>query len=359
MSGAYGGPISLDLPNSRLIATLSSFKNPKSDHEKSILGHHFNHAVEITVPGYSELPSELIAVSPTKDTFYVATFQLAQFLEPKFIQSFATGQLYALSLGTKIDVHNVAAVLPSGKLILSIDKPTYEQLGLQGKKTSFYGETRYNVSVDVTQPSFSSGNKIYERVKWCLTDRLGLKFEFLVGWRSNKEPATFECDVISNLPGAKKITPEEFAKSYSKLQIPKLPFAEEGLRWEDDILDANEWLGAISSHLDMCGSIDSYHNTLTCPTPTAKTTSLVTKRWRGFIFPQTILQIVKEASQLVDEKNLEWVAVNIWGFQDTPLSWDSQEHGFSLSGANNTTFVCYSGGRYLRLISLDPKDTMS
>ena len=33
--------------------------------------------------------------------------------------------------------------------------------------------------------SFSPGKKFYERVKWCLTDRLNLKFDLLFTWEPN------------------------------------------------------------------------------------------------------------------------------------------------------------------------------
>ena len=42
-----------------------------------------------------------------------------------------------MSLGTEIDRDVVVAVLPSGKLLLSVTRDIYEQLGLQGKRSSF------------------------------------------------------------------------------------------------------------------------------------------------------------------------------------------------------------------------------
>jgi hypothetical protein len=87
-----------------------------------------------------------------------------------------TGQFTAISVGTGIDRHNVAAIVPLGKpsdrvssvateglltpfsslsrvggegkatLVLSVDKETYEQLGLEGKKSVFKTTKRYSTS---------------------------------------------------------------------------------------------------------------------------------------------------------------------------------------------------------------------
>ena len=35
--------------------------------------------------------------------------------------------------------------------------------------------------------SFCPGKKLYERVKWCLTDRLNLKFDLLFTWEPNRK----------------------------------------------------------------------------------------------------------------------------------------------------------------------------
>lgn len=105
---------------------------------------------------------------------------------------------YALSIGDRIDQHNACCILPTGKMILSVDKDTYEQLGLTGKKSAFSSRLKANrfskclsaftctlrqphtlhrsyqkdITIDLTAPSFKPGKKNYDRVRWCLTDRV-------------------------------------------------------------------------------------------------------------------------------------------------------------------------------------------
>jgi hypothetical protein len=38
------------------------------------------------------------------------------------------------------------------------------------------------VDIDLNSSSFKPGKKGYNRIKWCLQDRLNLKFNFLVTW---------------------------------------------------------------------------------------------------------------------------------------------------------------------------------
>ena len=38
------------------------------------------------------------------------------------------------------------------------------------------------VELDLKSTSFVPGKKIYERVRWCLKDRLELQFKFLISW---------------------------------------------------------------------------------------------------------------------------------------------------------------------------------
>lgn len=38
------------------------------------------------------------------------------------------------------------------------------------------------VEVNLAAPYFVPGKKLYERVRWCLKDKLQLTFKFLMGW---------------------------------------------------------------------------------------------------------------------------------------------------------------------------------
>ena len=53
------------------------------------------------------------------------------------------------------------SVLPTGELYLTLDSDTFQQLGLQGTKSS---DERFNVTIDMVAASFAPGRKLYDRV---------------------------------------------------------------------------------------------------------------------------------------------------------------------------------------------------
>lgn len=48
-----------------------------------------------------------------------------------------SGELTLISIKNKIDVDNVIAITPSGQLILSLLRSTYQKLGIEGTPTFF------------------------------------------------------------------------------------------------------------------------------------------------------------------------------------------------------------------------------
>jgi hypothetical protein len=63
---------------------------------------------------------------------------------------------------------------------LVLDKDTYEQFGMTGSASNFTPRaskgtkprTRFNVRVDMRAESFRSGRKLFDRLRWCLQERV-------------------------------------------------------------------------------------------------------------------------------------------------------------------------------------------
>jgi hypothetical protein len=73
-------------------------------------------------------------------------------------------------------------------LRLTLDRDTYEQLGLTGSESHFKPRaSRYNVSIDLRAAAFSApaGSKQRERVLWCLSKRVPVA-ELWVYWTSGE-----------------------------------------------------------------------------------------------------------------------------------------------------------------------------
>lgn len=61
---------------------------------------------------------------------------------------------------------------------------------------------------------------------------------------------------------------------------------------------------------------------------------------------------------MMDESRPEWVAVSVWGFEDAPVSWRTNEHGYSQCGDNHYTIVMFRTGHFWHLTVLGTHDIL-
>lgn len=117
--------------------------------------------------------------------YFVKNLPLHELITHEFINTFVKkGSCYALTYHTNIDEDNTVALLPNGKLILSLDKDTYEETGLQGHPSQYSGRKimKFIVSIDLMDLSLNLDSKKYERVSWSFKEKKPLKFDFLLAW---------------------------------------------------------------------------------------------------------------------------------------------------------------------------------
>lgn len=80
--------------------------------------------------------------------YYSIKTSISSFLDPTFINNYIkSGQFFAISNPKYnfIDRGNSFAIIPKGNLIMLIDRDTYQQLGIQGKK-SFFNKKSSSIS---------------------------------------------------------------------------------------------------------------------------------------------------------------------------------------------------------------------
>eukprot|EP00041_Stephanoeca_diplocostata_P027710 m.768694 g.768694 ORF g.768694 m.768694 type:complete len:210 (+) comp23231_c0_seq1:981-1610(+) len=164
-------------------------------------------------------------------------------------------------------------------------------------------------------------------------------------------------------PGATKTELEHDEHKSKSMHVPcmeSLLDLELGPATAERWLETYEWLGAMSCHLDLSDtSADSYSNTLTCPVPSREAPgAIVSARWIGMVAPQAVHRIVEAASQAVARTGRAdaWIAVSVWGFDDTPVSWGVREHGYCVGGENNYTMLLLPNSNYVRFAAVDPHD---
>jgi hypothetical protein len=162
---------------SRLVSCASRFDDAGLyDHTRTVAAHPFNQSVEVFLPcAHAHSAVAALASCFERCAWYEVTVPLADLLTPAFLDRYARGgsTLHAMSVNTPIDHCNSIAFLPSGWLLLVVDKDTVEQLGLTASAAPFVHNPRwFRIAVDTSAAAFAPGHATYDRLMWCVTDRV-------------------------------------------------------------------------------------------------------------------------------------------------------------------------------------------
>nr|CAH7762137.1 unnamed protein product [Callosobruchus chinensis] len=116
--------------------------------EKSFSKFHFNHLVTLFVPDILKIPEAVIEQLTEASYYYkVPKLNLKDLLDQTFLASFIrSGKLTLLSINTRIDCDNCVAITPAGLLVLTVDKDTYNSLGLEGNASHHLANTKSRYS---------------------------------------------------------------------------------------------------------------------------------------------------------------------------------------------------------------------
>ncbi|MEE6513387.1 hypothetical protein FKM82_020973 [Ascaphus truei] len=238
--------------------------------------------------------------------------------------------------------------LPVGKLIISADKDTYEELGLQGKPSLYSGKKamRYIVNIDLTDEALAPDGKKYQRVNWSLSEKKPLTFDFLLAW-DNTEATS----IVSYFSKYKvKACHSKITSSILRdLHCPVLKSGELHGQPEESCSSEElfEWLGAVSNNIDCNNSSSSFISTYCCPHPNTIVGQANLCTITGFIIPEKIQQLLQQLREYFDEPKLtQWVSLMVHGFADSPVSWSENEHGFHKGGENLYSFVIFNNEDY-------------
>ncbi|RIA99709.1 ribonuclease P 40kDa subunit-domain-containing protein [Glomus cerebriforme] len=340
---------------SKLYISHSSIKLEKSRHEQIILNHPFNNHLEIFFP--SIISSEKITNLFSKEFFYYKVdLPLSWFIERSFIQDYVkSGCVVALSLTEGIDITNVIALDSLGTLILNLTKDTYEELGLDGKPTEFGpSKQRFVVQINLKEKSLIPGKKGYERIKWCFNNTLTKKFTFLISFIKSDTKQSSEIDFPSSFNAKKILGKFDFNNIFDHILIPDLKIIKNisnESQWRLDAIEIYDWIGLVSIQAQRIKShdqVDPYISVYKPPEPYSDGNGSFIK-CAGFIPSSTIKELFDSVSKFLQESeiNIPWVIINVWGFKDSPISWNKYEHGYFMNGENNYSFIIYNDGTYI------------
>ncbi|XP_010893663.1 ribonuclease P protein subunit p40 isoform X2 [Esox lucius] len=337
-------------PRSLLVCEKSSFEHEKSGLNNHVSKHYFNHKVSLVIPECGSPPPQLASVIQTFSKYFlVKNLPVYEFLEEDFLENVVRhGGLYALSYKTLIDQDNTIALLPNSQLILSVDKDTYEQLGLEGKASQYSHKCpmRYVVTVDLTDKSMAPGGKRYQRVLSSLKDRLPLKSDFLLARHRSDGDRVLQ-SLLSRYHW-KDYSPVVSTHTLRDLSCPSLQSKDlHGDQCSCDPHSFLEWLGAVSNGVSCDNAATDFLSTYVCPEPKTAISQVLHCAVSGFLLPEDIYSLLQELRRYFDEpKFTSWLSLTVHGFMDSPVSWGDREHGFHKGGENFYNVVLFKNQDY-------------
>ncbi|KAK2509937.1 hypothetical protein MC885_019016 [Smutsia gigantea] len=306
-----------EVPRHLLVCEKSNFGHDKSRHRHLVETHYHNYRVSFLIPECGILSKDLKnLVMETGPYYFVKNLPLHELITQEFIDTFVKkGSCYALTYNTNIDEDNTVALLPNGKLILSLDKDTYEETGLQGRPSQYSGRKvmKFIVSIDLVALSLNLDSKKYERISWSLKEKKPLKFDFLLAWHHTGAEDSTMMSYFSNYR-IQEHQPKIALSTVADLQCPVLQSG--ALRGDPEAacsaLELLDWLGAVFSHADL---------------------------------------------HYFDEPKLApWVTLSVQGFADSPVSWRENEHGFRKGGEHLYNFVIFNNQDYWLQMAVGTND---
>ncbi|XP_038626293.1 ribonuclease P protein subunit p40 [Tachyglossus aculeatus] len=351
-----------EAPRHLLVCEKSNFGHDESRHRQHVERHYFNYRVSLLIPDCVVPPKELKNIVTDSGPYYlVKNLSLHELVDHEFISTFVKkGPCYALTYNTNIDQDNTVAVLPTGRLILSLDKDTYEELGLQGRPSQYSGRKamRYIVAIELTDDSFNPETKKYKRAVWALKEKKPLKFDFLFAWHHTGGEESTLMSYFSTYQ-IQAHQPKITVSSLKDLQCPVLQSNELRGKPEESCSaqEVFDWLGAVFNNVDMDNQSFNFLSTYCCSQPSMEVGKAHLCTVTGFILPQTICLLLEQLRHYFDEpKFTSWVSLSVQGFADSPVSWRESEHGFQKGGENLYNFVIFSNQDYWLQMAVGAND---
>ncbi|XP_050747754.1 ribonuclease P protein subunit p40 isoform X4 [Gymnogyps californianus] len=307
-------------PRHLLVCEKGHARHARSRHAAHVRDHAYNCRVSFLIPECGILPEVLKStIADVGEYYLVRSLSVHELVAQEFIDAFVKkGSCYALTYNTKIDQDNTAALLPNGKLILSVDKDTYEELGLQGRPSQYSGKKVMRYSAEgSTLMSYFSKNQIQ-----------ALKPKITFSTLRDLQCPVLQSNELQGKPDESCSTEELF-----------------------------EWLGAVLNQVSLDNKSSSFLSTYCCPQPNTMVEKAFLCTITGFIIPEKIIQLLEQLCCYFGEPKLAyWLTLTVHGFADSPVSWRESEHGFHKGGENLYNFVIFRNLDYWLQMAVGTND---
>ncbi|KAL5042211.1 hypothetical protein BDW71DRAFT_149643 [Aspergillus fruticulosus] len=282
------------------IAQLPQFIDPKRPPNKkspfsAILGNHFIHTVEVTMPKevYSSIESSLDS-KLQKLRYARLAMTLSSLIEGDFFNTYIkTGNILMISEG-RSGLDNVFTL-----------KEEYEKTGLTGKPVRTGGKKhakeRFIIELNLRLPSMLHGKKGFQRIEWAFKNVLNKPTTWLFFDLDTESTGVAQDDPSLKGNNPEVIPCEAALAIHNGIAVPSFSDLNTRTQSESELRDicgeVSEWLAMVS----LCSrrvfandDIDPYlcrYDTPDIGNTEAKATNLIGLKWHGFIPPHWIMQL--------------------------------------------------------------------
>ncbi|XP_051250345.1 ribonuclease P protein subunit p40 [Dicentrarchus labrax] len=343
-------------PRSLLVWDRSSFLDEKNRLSSQVEQLHFNYKVSVLLPECSSAPDHLDAVLNSFSSFYlIRKLPIYELLDKHFLETAVyQGSVYGMSYRTRIDEDTCVALMPNGHLSLSLDKDSFELLGVEGKPSRYNHRTncRYVVTVDLTDSSMAPGGRGYQRLLTGLRSRLQLKTDFLLSHHPGGGDAL---QALLSRYNWSEHRPEVCSRTLTDLPCPAL--------LTSDLLTSDphsflEWIGAVDAGVSCENSSSSFLSSLVCPEPKTTLSQALIVSICGLLLPQDLHRLIHQTRGYLEQPRLEsWASLTVHGFADSPVSWGCSEHGVLRGGENFYSLLMFHDHTYHLHLAAGANDT--
>ncbi|CAL4121739.1 unnamed protein product [Meganyctiphanes norvegica] len=335
--------------------------------QKLVNNHHYNIQISLLVPDTPSLPQEILD-SLLEDTQYykVLGLPVVEFCKTEFLQLFVRrGSISGISIGVHLDQDNCACITPGGQIYLSLDRESYQALGINGKLAPHIlrePKNRYVVKIDTGGPGFIPGTDHYDRTINCLKNA-NLLFDFYITWSPHDESVCPSSIAKYLSERGYKIIEKQSEIKQTQLTDIHLPVlvsekhidrksptkeiylsTEKNQEEEDEIIDPEElleWIG--TQHLAVnLGTDISSTLSIVQPSPSSSISNLKSVNCTGFYTSLQIEKIILLSRQYLSSRSesaVPWLCLTIYGSPDALVCWGSQPHTYLTNGDNFYTMV--------------------
>jgi len=367
-------------------ATRRSFAHPNCDVDATVESSFaFASRVEVTVPVADDDDDDDVARAlddAARDVDasvrYEAMMSVADALEPRFVHEHVRrwrrgtrgdddgdaaaarrdggdgdARFGLVTAETRADSDDCWCVTPSGRFVGSLMSETRERLGLQSVEDE---RGKATVSVNLKRDEFRVSNWFHDRVGECartLEAEVG-KVKVFCGYMVNgaHEEVKFPQGVTESRRVANEKSSERLVASAEIHRELVRASAWGDDEWKTFMDSSGECRDRLEDVLEFCGrlSMGSGYGLR----DGGETTSMETRRWRGFLLYPDIKRVIEAARKVTRDGNAPYAIVTVWSFANAPRNLAGApskkvEHDACVPrGSDVLTLIVFPDGGYLK-----------